>query len=210
MLSSVWSRTTFANRGKSPSLAVAWGFNVPCLPTLELEEGLEPPTRCLQSSRSTRLSYTSVCVSKCVLTCRLWFNATHRKATIAHSPRHARYIWPCRSLSGIRHSDIIRALPGVWSFREESNHHLLSTNQPFYRLTTEACAGLSRLSAIDEIPAFGTLARSAFTIIGAWGRSFRTSYAIRLRHYYGFCRNALARGVHGGMVYPEGFEPPTR
>ena len=107
MLSSVWSCTTFANRGKSPSLAVAWGFNVPCLPTLELEEGLEPPTRCLQSSRSTRLSYTSVCVSKCVLTCRLWFNATHRKATIAH-------IWPCRSLSGIRHSDIIRALPGIW------------------------------------------------------------------------------------------------
>lgn len=65
----------------------------------------------------------------------------------------------------------------------------------------------SRQSAIDEIPAFGTLARSAFTIIGAWGRSFRTSYAIRLRHYYGFCRNALARGVHGGMAKGAGFEP---
>ena len=59
----------------------------------------------------------------------------------------------------------------------------------------------------SECPAFGTIARSAFTIIGAWGRSFRTSYAIRLRHYYGFCRNALARGVHGGMVYPVGLEP---
>ena len=65
----------------------------------------------------------------------------------------------------------------------------------------------SRQSAIDEIPAFGTLARSAFTIIGAWGRSFRTSYAIRLLHYYGFCRNALARGVHGGMVCLVGVEP---
>ena len=65
----------------------------------------------------------------------------------------------------------------------------------------------SRQSAIDEIPAFGTLARSAFTIIGAWGRSFRTSYAIRIRHYYGFCRNALACGVHGGMAKGVGFEP---
>lgn len=53
VLSSVWSCTTFANRGTSPSLAVAWGFNVPCLPTMELVEGFDPPTLGVQNRCST-------------------------------------------------------------------------------------------------------------------------------------------------------------
>ena len=78
-----------------------------------------------------QLSYASLCVSP--LDCHIPGWTCHHYVPSCLRPRGSFQEGIVILCEVNRNAHIIRVLPGLWSFREESNHRLLSTNQPFCR-----------------------------------------------------------------------------